>query len=173
MVLGGAVAIFCLAYLLAWWSAYRLSVGYLRDAGDSLQAGQNLNALVGYKAFDPTSRRYTQHGGYMQVKGIWSSSYAVPVPGEVQQAQQKIDEIINTRLTVEEAEQFVQEHVGQTNPYLGIIYLRLGELYEANGRLQEAEDIYKSIPSLFVDDTALIERARVDLDNLQQKKSSS
>ena len=61
----------------------------------------------------------------------------------------RIHETVYERLTIEDAEQFVQENIGRINPYLGIIYLHLGELYELDGQLRDAEDIYESIPNLF------------------------
>lgn len=162
----GAVVLFVAAYGLAWWSAYRMTMTYLNDAAKSIEEGRTLDALVGYKVFDQTTKKYVPHGGYLQVQKIWSSSFAVPRPAEVQSVQQHIDEIVNRRLTVDEAEQFVQENIGQSNPYLGMIYLRLGELYEADGRLKDAEDVYSSFPDLFPNEAALIERANADLAKL-------
>ncbi len=169
VILVGAVVVFCFTYLLAGWSADRLATAYLADADASYRAGHYLDALVGYQEFDPASQRYVQRGGYMQVKGIWASPYARPVPAGVPEAQQKIDDIVNKRLTIDDAEQFVQANTGQANPYLGIIYLRLGELYEAANRLSDAKDVYQSIPSLFPDDAALIAHAQADLQALQKK----
>lgn len=56
---------------------------------------------------------------------------------------------------------------------MGIIYLRLGELYEADGRLRDAEDVYTSVPDLFPGDQGLIERARRNLERLQQQDTGS
>lgn len=164
----GVVIIFLLAYLLAWWSAYRLTQGYMDDADASYEEGRYLDALVGYEKYSPSKREYIEYGGYMQVQRIWSNDYAWPKPDAPAQAKQRVDEIIQQRLTLEDAELFVQENIGRSNPYMGMIYLRLGELYEADGRLRDAEDIYASIPDLFPNDADLIERARVDLENLQQ-----
>ena len=162
----GAVVLFVAAYALAWWSAYRLTMTYLDDAAHSVEEKRDLDALMGYKVFDQTSKKYIAHGGYLQIQNIWSSAYAMPKPDAVQNVQQKIDEIVNQHLTLEEAEQFVQENVGQSNPYLGMIYLRLGELYEAAGRVSDAKDVYSSFPDLFSDETALIERAKNNLAKL-------
>ncbi len=170
LILGlGAVAIFMVSYLLAWGDAYRLSAAYLKDADTSFQDGRYLDALMGYQEFSQARGRYVQRGGYIQVERIWANRYAWPRPDAVQRAKERIQEILEQRLTIAEAEQFVQENIGRKNPYMGIIYLRLGELYEAEGRLRDAEDIYTSIPSLFPSDEALIERARVNLEKLQQR----
>jgi tetratricopeptide (TPR) repeat protein len=166
----GAVVLFVVAYGLAWWNAYGLTMTYLADAAQSVEEGRNLDALVGYKVFDQTTKKYVPHGGYLQVKNIWSSPYARPMPAEAQNIQQHIDEIVNQRLTIDEAEQFVQENIGRSNPYLGMIYLRLGELYEADGRLRDAEDVYSSFPDLFPNEAALIERANANLAKLPKSE---
>lgn len=75
----------------------------------------------------------------------------------------RIHETVYERLTIEDAEQFVQETIGRINPYLGIIYLHLGELYELDGQLRDAEDIYESIPNLFPNDKTLQAQAADDL----------
>ncbi len=170
---GGAVVLFFLSYLLAWGNAYRLSAGYLQDADDSYEQGRYLDALLGYQKFNPAQRRYVQYGGYIQVQRIWENRYAWPKPALVERAQKRINEILEQRLSIAEAEQFIQENIGRNNPYMGIIYLRLGELYEADGRLRDAEDIYSSFPDLFPKDQALVERARRNLERLQQQDTGS
>lgn len=167
IIIGGAILLFVGTYMLAWWSAYSLTLTYLRDADASFEAGNYMDALVGYETFDRAINRYIHHGGYMQVERIWADSYAQPVPDQVAHARERIDLIVNTLLTIEDAEQFVQENIGRSNPYLGMIYLRLGELYEADGRIRDAEDVYESFPDLFPQETALIERARANLERLQ------
>lgn len=159
--------------MLAWGNAYRLSAGYLKDADASYAEGRYLDALLGYQKFNPARQRYVQHGGYIQVQRIWENRYAWPKPDLVERAQERINEILEQRLSIAEAEQFIQENIGRSNPYMGIIYLRLGELYEADGRLRDAEDVYTSVPDLFPDDQALIERARRNLERLQQQDSGS
>jgi tetratricopeptide (TPR) repeat protein len=95
---------------------------------------------------------------------------ARPVPSVAAQADARIDEIINERLTIEQAEQFVQENIGRTNPYLGIVYVRLGELYEADGDLRSAEDIYREIEELFPSQPELIERANANLARMESQE---
>ena len=153
-------------YLLAWWDAYRLSVTYLKDADASYQDGRYLDALIGYEEFDQAKGKYVDYGGYIQVRRIWENNYAYPIPGEVARANARIDDVIYTRLTLDDAEQFVQENIGRNNPFMGLIYLRLGELYEINGQIRDAQDVYESIPDLFPNEKVLIERARADLDHL-------
>jgi tetratricopeptide (TPR) repeat protein len=156
-------------YGLAWWSAYRLTNQYLEDADTSFEEGRYLDALTGYDVYDREREEYVEYGGYMQIRRIWINEYAYPVPAKVEHAEARIDEIVYERLTIEDAEQFVQENIGRTNPYMGMIYLRLGELYEAAGEYRDAEDIYESIPDLFPQDKALQERARQNFINLRQK----
>ena len=173
ILLAVTVFLFAGTYLLAWWDAYRLSSGYVDDADRSYEAGEFLDALVGYEEFDEETRRYVTRGGYLKIDGIWENRYAMPVPDHVRHAQDRIDEIINEKLTVEQAAQFVQANIGRSNPAMGIVYLRLGELLEEQGELRDAEDIYESFPDLFPNEPELIERAADDLERLVQKQSES
>jgi tetratricopeptide (TPR) repeat protein len=157
------VAVFALTYALAWWDASRLTTTYTADANASFEAGNYLDALAGYEVFDEESNEFVHHGGYSDVERIWRGSYARPVPAPVSNARARIDEIINERLTIEEAEQFVLENIGRTNPHLGIVLLRLGELYEADGDLRSAEDIYREVIDSFAHQPELIERASANL----------
>jgi tetratricopeptide (TPR) repeat protein len=167
VILGAVVVLYVSTYALAWFSAYRLSLTYLGDANASFEAGNYLDALVGHKDFDRATGRYISYGGYMQIERIWADPYAQPVPPEVVQARARIDEIVYGLLTREDAERFVRENAGRNNPYLGMIYLRLGELYEAAGETRDAEDIYASFADLFPDEVALIARAQAHLARLQ------
>jgi tetratricopeptide (TPR) repeat protein len=160
------VLVFLATYALAWWDALRLTTGYAEDANASFDAGNYLEALAGYEEFDQERNEFVRRGGYGDVERIWRHSHARPVPGLVSEAESRIDEIINERLTIEQAEQFVQENIGRTNPYLGIVYLRLGELYEAEGDTRSAEDIYREIEDLFPNQPELIERANAHLARL-------
>ena len=168
ILIAGAILVFVFTYVLAWWDAYRLSSTYMEDANASYADGRYLDALLGYETYDDAKGQYVQHGGYTYVQRIWSNDRAFPVPDDAERAQKAIDEIVYDRLSIDEAEQFVQENIGRSNPYLSMIYLRLGELYEEDGQFRDAEDIYESIPDLFPQEAALIERARQDLERLQQ-----
>ncbi len=162
----GLLVVLVLSYVLAWFSAYRLSQSYLLDAAASYERGAYIDALVGYKEYLQAEKRYVDRGGYMDIEHIWADQYALPVPPDVLQARQRIDEIVNARLTIDDAEAFVQANIGRANPYLGLMYLRLGELYEADGRTAEAKDIYSTFADLFPDETALGARAQENLERL-------
>jgi tetratricopeptide (TPR) repeat protein len=172
LLVGGAVVIFVLTYIGAWYSANRLTDTYLASADAKYDEGEYLDALLGYEEFDQAQNRYVDFGGYMQIRRIWADPYAQPVPEGVARANDRINEIINEKLTVEEAEAFVQENIGRPNPYLGMIYLRLGELYEENGDLRDAEDIYEDFPDSFPNEAALIERANANLARLEASEES-
>jgi len=162
----GVLLLFAVTYALAWWDASRLATRYLADADASMAAGNYLEALTGYQEFDEARQAYVQRGGYMQVERIWQHRDAWPVSPTYAQARARIDEIINERLTVAQAEQFVQQNIGRANPYLGPIYLRLGELYEAEGDTLAAADVYKEVADLFTNQPALVARARANLARL-------
>jgi tetratricopeptide (TPR) repeat protein len=157
------VAVFIATYVLAWWDAQRLTTTYTADANANFEAGNYLEALTGYEEFDEESNEFVHRGGYGDVARIWQGRYAQPVPASVAVAEARIDEIISERLTVEQAEQFVLRNIGRTNPYLGIVFLRLGELYEAEGDMISAEDIYREVLASFRNQPELIERANANL----------
>src|SRR3954466_10476098 len=127
IVVGIIVLLIAATYAVAWYRASSLAQGYLRDADASYAAGKYLEALVGYEDFDSARNVYVTHGGYMQVEKIWADPYSWPRPTGVVRAQTRIDEIINQKITIPEAENFIQANTGKSNPYFGIIYLRLGE----------------------------------------------
>jgi len=159
-------AVFVATYALAWWDAQRLTTTYTADANASFEAGNYLEALVGYEEFDEESNEFVHYGGYADIERIWRGKYARPVPASVPSAKVRIDEIINERLTIEQGEQFVLNNIGRANPYLGIVYLRLGELYEADGDLVSAEDIYREILGSFRNQPDLVDRAQANLTRL-------
>jgi tetratricopeptide (TPR) repeat protein len=169
--LGVVVVLFVVTYIFAWIRSQALSQEYMANANSSYEEGDYLRALVGFEEFDEDANRYVARGGYFQVQRIWASSYAWPVPAGVETAQQRIDEIINERLTIEDAEQFIQVSAGRGNPYLGIIYLRLGELYEEDGDERSAREIYEEIPELFAGQQSLIDRAADHLNRLGASES--
>lgn len=154
-------------YILAWASAYNLTRTFLSDASASFEAGEYMQALSGYQAYDNVQQRNVFHGGYAQVVNIWRGQYSFPRPDEVDLARERIEEIINVRLTIDDAERFVQRNIGRENPYMGRIYLRLGELYEAEGDTRTAEEIYEEVIDFFPRETGLIERAQARLDALE------
>lgn len=158
--------IFALSYGLAWFNASRLSARFIQDADAAYNQGEYLESLVGAQRFDPQINQYVKQGGYLDVEKIWSSSYSWPVPPELQQASQRTQEIVNQRLTIEMAEKYIRANTGRPAPYFGEIYLRLGELYEQEGDLRSARDIYESILELFPNRPDLIEKAQAHLERL-------
>jgi hypothetical protein len=159
-------------YLLSWYDAYRLTTRFVRDADASYAAAAYLDALVGYETFDPQVNEYINVGGYLAVERIWSGGYSWPQPAAVQHAEARIQESIQQRLTIAEAEQYIQANIGRSAPYFAEIYLRLGELYEESGSLVDARDIYESIPDLFANRPDLIARAQEHLARLQGQNQS-
>ncbi|MFN7208855.1 MAG: hypothetical protein ACK4P1_00485 [Aggregatilineales bacterium] len=167
LLLIGAVVLFLTTYVLAWLSAYNLAHAFWEQAEASYAEGRYMDALTGYRVFDEKQRRYITYGGFMHVENIWSDPAAFPVPPEFERAKQRIREILQKRLTIEDAEQYIAENIGRTsNPYLGIVYLRLGELYEAAGRLDEALEIYASVDEYFPEAHDLIAQAQAHLARL-------
>jgi hypothetical protein len=127
------VGLFTPTLLVAWFQSQRLSNQYFLDAESAYNRGEYLQALTGYEEYDEQQGKYIQRGGYQQVEKIWIHPYAWPRPTAYARARERIQEIIDQRLTIAMAEAFVQANIGKQTPYLGIIYLRLGELYEESG----------------------------------------
>ncbi len=154
-------------YALAWYRAYHLTQTFMQNAAESFAEEEYLNALTGYEVFDEEANRYVYRGGYGQVALIWADPYAWPRPPALAGAQARTEEIIQERLTLEDAEAFIEENIGQNNPYLGRIYLRTGELYEVDGDEDDAADVYEEVIDAFPNDTALVERATAHLERLE------
>ena len=164
------VVIFAGTYAYAWYQANNLSQRFVADADASYKQGEYLKALVGSQDFDPKTNKYVKYGGYLDVEKIWSSGYSWPVPPEVQRARQRSQEIYNQKLTTAQAEQYIRDNTGRPGaPYFAEIYLRLGELYEQQGDIRDAKDIYQSMAQLFPDRKDLIAIAQQRLQALQGK----
>jgi len=159
--------IFALTYAFAWFNASRLSGRFIQDADIAYNQGEYLESLVGTERFDPQINQYVKQGGYLNVERIWSSSYSWPAPPELERASQRTQEIVNQRLTIEMAEEYIRANTGRPAPYFAEIYLRLGELYEQEGDLRSARDIYESIQELFPNRPDLIEKAQAHLERLE------
>src|SRR5688572_9627212 len=99
--------IFALTYALAWFNASRLSARFIQDANAAYDQGEYLESLVGTQRFDPQRNQYVKQGGYLDVEKIWSSSYSWPAPPELEQASQRTQEIVNQRLTIELAVEYI------------------------------------------------------------------
>jgi hypothetical protein len=166
IILGVILLLLIGSYAFAWYNAFSLSSDYLRDADSTYQAGKYLDALVGSENFDSVTNKYVTKGGYLQVEKIWKDPYAWPIPGGVDRAVSRIDEIINQRLTVDQAEQFIQANTGKKNAYFGVIYLRLGELYEKENDTKSAKEIYNTVLDSFPGEPDLVAKAKEHLAKL-------
>ncbi len=159
-------ALFISTYAFAWFRASRLSASFMADADASYEAGNYLESLTGYEEFDQASNSYVTYGGYMKVLNIWASPNAWPKPASAERARARIDEVLEQHLTVAEAEGFIQANIGRQNPFMGPIYLRLGELYEEEGDIESARTVYDEIDELFPGQDELIARAEEHLARL-------
>jgi len=162
------LGLFVTTYVFGWFQALRLASRYYTDAETAYAQGDYLNALTGYKEFDAEQNKYVQRGGYLQVERIWDDSYARPRPAVYEYARMRVQEIIQQRITISMAEGFVQANIGKVTPYLGIVYLRLGELYEQEGDLTAAKDVYQLIIESFPSQPDLIAQAQTHLDDLEK-----
>lgn len=167
LILALVALLFVLTYAYAWLNAYRLSARFIQDADDSYAQEEYLEALVGGEEFDPQTNRNVKIGGYLSVEKIWSSSYSRPEPPMLERARDRSQEIINDRLTIAMAEDYIRANTGRPAPYFAEIYLRLGELYEEDGDLISAREIYESIPDLFARRSDLVEKAEEHLQRLE------
>lgn len=162
------IGLFVINYVFGWIQALRLANTYYYDAEAAYTRADYLNALTGYKEFDAEQNKYVQRGGYLQVERIWDNPYAWPRPPVYEYARMRIQEIIQQRLTIPMAEGFIQANIGKVTPYLGIIYLRLGELYEQEGDMTAAKDVYQLIIESFPSQPDLAAQAQTHLDHLEK-----
>ena len=158
--------LFVVNYVFGWVQALLLANRYYTDAEAAYTRGDFLDALTGFKEFDKEKNKYIQHGGFLQVEHIWENLYAWPRPAVYDYAKARVDEIIQQRITIPMAEGFVQANIGKVTHYLGIVYLRLGELYEQEGDLASAKDVYELIVESFPSQPDLTAKAQAHLDNL-------
>ncbi len=157
-------AIFIATYALAWFNANQLASRFYQDSEASFNKGDYLQALVGYQTFDNQTNKYINYGGYLNVEKIWSSRFSWPQPAYLQQAFKRSQEVIDQKLTVQQAEQYIKDNTGRPGtPYFAEIYLRLGELYEQSGDIPDAIDVYQSFASQFPDRKDLIAQAQQHL----------
>ncbi|NOK64318.1 MAG: hypothetical protein GFH27_549431n6 [Chloroflexi bacterium AL-W] len=170
---GVVIALFVGMYAMAWARASMLTSQFIADAEASYHHNNYIDALTGYEVFDEQTNVYITRGGYMQVVAIWSDPYAWPHPTGLAHARTRVDEILQQHLTIADAESFVQANIGQTNPYLGVVYLRLGELYEEVGDTNAAVDIYTTVAELFPNESALITRAQQHLDRFEESQNET
>ena len=162
--------LFLVTYAMAWYNADQLATRFFQDAEASYKTGDFLKALVGYQKFDNPTNKYINYGGYLSVEKIWSSYYSWPQPPYLQQALQRSQEIINQKLTVQQAEQYIKDNTGRPGtPYFAEIYLRLGGLYEQTGDTKDAIDVYQSYAAQFPDRKDLIALAQQRLATLKSK----
>jgi tetratricopeptide (TPR) repeat protein len=163
-------ALFLVTYALAWYNADQLATRFFQDSEASYKTGDFLKALVGYQKFDNATNKYINYGGYLSVEKIWSSYYSWPQPPYLQQALVRSQEIINQKLTVQQAEQYIKDNTGRPGtPYFAEIYLRLGGLYEQAGDTKDAIDVYQSYAAQFPDRKDLIALAQQRLAILKSK----
>jgi len=157
-------------YALAWFDAYRLGNSMLADADAALELGEYLDALMGYEERDPETGLAIPKGGYSKVVRLWEDEYAWPQPQVmINKAKSRVDEIITEKLTISDAEAFIQANIGIYNPYFGDIFLRLGELYEEDGDVDVAIYIYQDAVELLTDRPDIIEKAEKHLERLENE----
>ena len=168
LALGIIVLLFAATYVFAWYRASALTSTYMSDADRSYAEGKYLRALTGYEELDEQTGSTITRGGYANVAHIWADRDAWPRPAQVALAQQRIDEILNQHLTIDEAEGFILANTGKQNPYLGLVFLRLGELYAEDGDVRSAKEIFEEVPDLFPNEPDLIKRAEEHLQQMNQ-----
>jgi hypothetical protein len=171
LVLGsvGLVVFVAINYAWAWQDAHRLSADRMAEAEASYARGRYLEALTGYEERDPLTGERLAKGGYIQVVHLWDSPYAWPRPALVQNAGERIHDIVRNDLTRADAERFVEATRGRASAYLPDIYLRLGELYEAEGDPASALSVYRDVLEFFPARPDIVATARQHLTHLESQ----
>src|SRR5215207_4650670 len=99
LALGIIVLLFAATYVFAWYRANTLTSTYMTDADRSYAEGEYLPALTGYEEFNEQTGSTGARGGYASGARIWADRNASPRPAQGALAQQRIDEILNQRVT--------------------------------------------------------------------------
>jgi len=144
-----AVLAVALVYGYVWFGSYQLANKYYDQAESSMGKGNYGIALKGDDIFNKTSGKYEYIGGYEQVLNIWKNGYAWPKPPVYAKAKDKIDTIINDKLTPEEGVQLVQQYMRQSNGFLPEILAASTQKLIDQGRMDEAKDVYAMLTDAF------------------------
>ncbi len=164
----GIVVYIIINYALAWIDAYRLSSRLMADADSSYNSGAYMQAFMGYEQRDPVSGKSITKGGYVDVLHVWSDAYSWPLPQSLlEKGKARLQDIMNNHMTIADAENFITAFSGLDNPYLGDVYLRLGELYQQSGDRATALSVYKDVADLFTDRPDIILQAQEHIKKLE------
>ncbi|WP_123042987.1 hypothetical protein [Cohnella candidum] len=144
-----AVLAVVLVYGYVWLGSYKMAVKYYDQAEENMNKQRYDIALKGDEAYNRTSKKYEYVGGYEQVLSIWKSPYAWPRPAVYDKAKDKIDEIVNDKLTPEAGVQLVQKYLRQDNAFLPEILVSSTKKLIEQDRKDEAKDVLDMLSDAF------------------------
>ena len=169
LIVLAVVILFAFTYALAWYNSSRLGKEFFQDAEVSYSDGRYLDALVGYDEVNKQANTRIPRGGYYQTTRLWASNFALPKPDFYAVASERIQTIMQDKLDINSAEEFIQRYTGRNHPLFPDIYLRLGQLYEASGDNSSAIEIYRDCATLFPDRPDITQAAKENLSRLGVK----
>lgn len=150
LILLSVVLIVAGCYSFAWFEVYSLTSGYAREAAENLQEGKPALAVKG--GLDFLTQEFT--GGYQQVIEAWSTAGIFPVPEFYRDATQKISEILSG-MTISEIDAMVKKYIKTDKKYLDTALLLKADLLLADGKKEEAVQLYQDLKELFPLNNAL------------------
>ncbi len=156
----GVVLVIVASYAYSWATVYVRSATNYRDALDNLARGRADLAIKGGQVVDRERNTYLKLGGLQSVIEVWESPWAVPRPRLYRQAIATLDAAIERSLDAETGVALVRQYARLDRRFLDRIMFRVGALYEAAGRLEDARTLYEQAKALFPQDRQFI--ARVD-----------
>jgi len=143
------IIIAIIAYLVGWIQIDILANKYYKQAMSSYSSGNYTVALKGEKTFANNPEGYIFTGGFEQVVNAYQSTTAWPKPPVFYKAQKMANDIINTKLTTQDAMALYNTYYQVDNDYLPQILLHVAQQYQAQGDNALAYQTYNLLYNSF------------------------
>jgi tetratricopeptide (TPR) repeat protein len=164
MIISSAVVIFVLVvYGWGWIQSYTMSERYFQQANANMKAG---NYAIALKGTPSTNGDTDYQGGYEQVVNMWSGPWSFPRPSIYWEAEHQIQDIIQNKLTISDAQDIIQTYLNLDNEYLPEIMLQIGDESLKNGDIDTAREAYNQVIQVFGEDTNAVKAATEQLKKL-------
>jgi len=154
-----AAYVIAMTYAWSWYESNSMSARYYQDALRKFNNGDYISALKGEEFEKEDKSGYYFSGGFQQVVQIWEHPFACPRPDEYKLAGEKINEIIDEKITIEMGMEMFNRYFRQDNFYLGRVLLKTGERYYEKGEQDKAMDTYRMAREIFVLNEDIVKEA--------------
>lgn len=157
-------------YGWVWVDTYQMSKHYYNQAQQNLKNQKYALALKGTPSTDGGAN---YEGGFEQVVDSWSSFWAYPKPGFYKDAEKQANVVINSKISLSDAQNILQTYLNLDNEYLPQILLSVGKKSAEQGDISTAKQAYQSVIGMFSENKTAIDEAKKQIKKLDQIKSSS